>query len=304
MKQLERIKQIINQEFPDFEIRRIEKMGEGENSKAFIVNGDFIFRFPKSAEIKESFRKEIALLPKIKSSLHLDIPHFDFISKEIRFVGYKIIPGKFLTSKIYRSLKTASQVNIQKILARFLSQLHKNNLLFLFDCGLTVMNYYEEYSDNLERAKQLIFPNIPASKRKIIVQLFDGYLNNKSNFKYNPSLIHNDFSQDHILFENSSGKITGIIDFGDTAIGDPDYDFMYLLDNYGSDFVSGVANFYGYKNDKELFDKLNFFSLANKIQILIGSIQNEEEDDVKEGYKKLKRWFKNYEKKGEYASEN
>lgn len=296
MKKLESIKQIINHEFPAFEIESIKKIGEGENSKAFILNNELIFRFPKSEEIKKSFKIEIAVLLKIKSFLNLDIPESDFISKETGFIGHRLISGESLTPEIYNTLEKETQLKIQKALAKFLSQLHKIDLHLLLDCGLPVMNYYEEYSDNFERAKELIFPGIPARNRKIISDLFKSYLTNKQNFKHIPRLIHNDFSSDHILFENSVKKLTGIIDFGDAAIGDPDYDFMYLLDNYGVDFIKQIARFYENKNYEKFYHKLNFFSLANKIQILIGSVENEDEGAVKEDYKNLERWIGNYEK--------
>ena len=147
MKRLESIKQTINHEFPSFKIKTIKKIGEGENSNAFILNDNYIFRFPKNDEIKQSLKKEISVLPKIKSFLNLDIPEFDFISKEKEFVGYRLIPGKSLTPEIYHILKKETQAKIQNNLAKFLSNLHKIDLNLLSDCNLSLMDNYEEYSN-------------------------------------------------------------------------------------------------------------------------------------------------------------
>ncbi|HEY8658299.1 MAG TPA: aminoglycoside phosphotransferase family protein [Hanamia sp.] len=294
MKKFENIKQIIKHEFPLFDISMIKKIGEGDNNNAFLINQNYIFRFPKRKEVKQNLKKEIAVLPRIRHQFKLELPKFDFVSKDINFVGYKIINGKFLTFKIYNSLPTEFQLQIQKSLSEFLSQLHSINLAMVKDCELETMNLKEEYSDNFENVQKLIFPNITRKNSELIEQLFAAYLNNHKNFEYKPTLIHNDFSTDHILIDISSKKITGIIDFGDIAIGDPDYDFMYLLDTFGANFIERMIRFYQQTNHKIVLEKLFLFSLANKLQIIVGSINDKDENAIKDGYNNLEKWIINY----------
>jgi len=294
LKKFENIKQIIKHEFPLFDISMIKKIGEGDNNNAFLINQNYIFRFPKRKEVKQNLKKEIAVLPRIRHQFKLELPKFDFVSKDINFVGYKIINGKFLTFKIYNSLPTEFQLQIQKSLSEFLSQLHSINLAMVKDCELETMNLKEEYSDNFENVQKLIFPNITRKNSELIEQLFAAYLNNHKNFEYKPTLIHNDFSTDHILIDISSKKITGIIDFGDIAIGDPDYDFMYLLDTFGANFIERMIRFYQQTNHKIVLEKLFLFSLANKLQIIVGSINDKDENAIKDGYNNLEKWIINY----------
>ncbi|MEO6838899.1 MAG: aminoglycoside phosphotransferase family protein [Ginsengibacter sp.] len=303
MKKLEKYSNLIHKDFPGFAISSISKTGEGDNSKAFIINENYIFRFPKREEVKQQIRREIAILPKIKSLLNLQIPQFEFVSPEINFVGYKIIPGTPLTFKIYNSLNKKQQASIQQSLGKFLSQLHDINCSIFSDCHLETMDLKEEYSDNFKKAQKFIYPLISKSKQKIITQLFAEYLNNPENFNYTPALIHNDFSKDHILFDAVNkhpperiirAGITGIIDFGDIAFGDPDYDLMYLWDEFGDDFLKGIFKIHQPKNKKELLNKLHFFSLANKIQIILGNRNDTNSEDLKNGYKGLNTWFKKF----------
>lgn len=294
MKPFEKYKKLIQKDFPDFTISSIKKTGEGDNSKAFIINENYIFRFPKREEVKQQIRREIAILPKIKSLLNLQIPQFEFVSPVINFIGYKIIPGTPLTFKIYNSLNKKQQRSIQESLANFLSQLHHIGSSMFSDCYLETMDLKEEYSDNFKKAQKFIYPLISKSKQKIITQLFTEYLNNPKNFNYPPALIHNDFSKDHILFDTVNKEITGIIDFGDIALGDPYYDLMYLLDEFGDNFLKGILKIYKPKNKKKLLKKLYFFSLANKIQIILGNRNDPNSKDLKNGYKELKAWFKKF----------
>lgn len=46
--------------------------------------------------------------------------------------------------------------------------------------------------------------------------------------------LHNDFSAGNLIFR--SNRLYGVIDFGDSVIGDPDNDFLYLLDSSKDDF--------------------------------------------------------------------
>jgi hypothetical protein len=75
------------------------------------------------------------------------------------------------------------------------------------------------------------------------------------------------------------------------AIGDPDYDLLYLYDSFGVDFINALLKYYDCRHSETLIDKLYFFSLANKIQILNNSIIEEDEMGIEDGYEQLKKWF-------------
>lgn len=67
-------------------------------------------------------------------------------------------------------------------------------------------------------------------------------------FDYTPCITHNDFSSDNLVFRNN--RLYGVIDFGDFAIGDPDNDFLCLLDcstdDFGKEFGRKVLYYYGH----------------------------------------------------------
>jgi aminoglycoside 2''-phosphotransferase len=284
----------INHEFPGFPISSIKKIGEGDNSKAFIINEKHVFRFPKSKEARKQMQKEISVLPIIKPFLNLSVPVFQFISAETNFAGHKVIPGVPLTFKIYNSLHQKEQEWIQRSVANFLLQLHRIDLSNLKNCHLETIDFKEEYSYDFNQARKLIYPHISKNRRSIINEMFTGYLSDENNFNYAPVLIHNDFSSDHILFDTVKQQITGIIDFGDMAIGDPDYDFMYLPDEFGEIFLREIFKIYQPNNKKERLKKICFFSLANKLQIILGCMNNNDSEDLKNSYEHLDKWFRKF----------
>ncbi len=46
-----------------------------------------------------------------------------------------------------------------------------------------------------------------------------------------------DLWPEHVLFSRTTGRLAGIIDFGDVCIGDPDYDLAFLARRLGQDFM-------------------------------------------------------------------
>jgi len=289
MNKFQKYVHLIQHDFPAFRISSIKKVGEGDNSKAFLVNENYIFRFLKRKDVKQQVRREISVLPKIRSALNLQIPDFEFISPELYYVGYKKIEGTVLNNENFESLKKKDRISIEKTIANFLSQIHSIPLSELSNSGLETMNLYEEYSGNFEDAKTFIYPHISKNKRKIIDSLFTGYLNNEKNLNYTASLVHNDFSKDHILFDTVNKEITGIIDFGDIAFGDPDYDFIYLLDEFGESFLIEILKYYQVPNRPVSRNKIHFFTLANKIQILLTSIRDNDNKEIKNALKGLNK---------------
>lgn len=291
MQTFEKYIKIIHQDFPRLVISSIKKLGEGDNNKAYLINEEYIFRFPKRERVKKQVRREIAVLSEIKSFVNIQIPELEYISPSINFIGYRMIKGENFSANLFHKLGKKDQQNAQKALADFLSSVHAIDLSQLKNCNLKTMNLKEEYKDNFEKAKQLIFPHLSKNKRNIITRFFLKYLTNEHNFDYSECLIHNDFSSDHILFNTVKKQITGIIDFGDIAIGDPDYDLMYLLDEFGEKFIPGFLKNYPQTKEKNLLQKLNFFALANKIQSFPDKDYHAESDLWKYAYAHLNEWF-------------
>ena len=59
-----------------------------------------------------------------------------------------------------------------------------------------------------------------------------------------PVLVHNDVSAEHILLDEAARAITGVIDWGDVAIGDPAVDLAGVFHWGGPAFVDAVLQAY------------------------------------------------------------
>ena len=90
---------MIMTQFPDISIQSVESLGEGFRNYAILVNGDWVFRFPKSQQGADELNKEIQLLPLLVGCVKVNIPQYVYIGKRSDgnpFVGYRKVQGQIL----------------------------------------------------------------------------------------------------------------------------------------------------------------------------------------------------------------
>jgi aminoglycoside phosphotransferase (APT) family kinase protein len=110
-----------------FEADAIVELGRGTDSVAYLVGGEWVFRFPVAEDAQETLRRELALLPALGPSLPLDIPVFERVGREqgrLLFAGYRVLPGAPLTAERFNGLGSGAQEAVLSSLVGFLEALH------------------------------------------------------------------------------------------------------------------------------------------------------------------------------------
>src|SRR5207244_11717795 len=74
--------------------RTIFEIDDGYDFEVAIVDGDWVFRFPRRAGVEEALELEITLLPTLAPALPVDVPSFEHVSRNPLFVGYPLIRGE------------------------------------------------------------------------------------------------------------------------------------------------------------------------------------------------------------------
>ncbi len=269
------IAQTIERYCPDWKIDSIHLMGEGDFCRAYLVNAVWVFRFGKHQTARESLRRESCLLPHLAAPVTLQIPApqvsaFDEAA-EVGFAGYPLLPGVALTQERYLNLDDTDRTRCAGQVATFLNQLHGVELSMAVDCGVPVRNYATEYADLLERAQCELFPLLAEAEQLFIEQVINTYLASDDALNYHPTLLHGDLSPDHVLFDETSQAVTGIIDFGDMMIGDPAWDLVFIYEDFGLDFLSRVLTGFHHTDRTALFNRLFQLYLIAAIDWAAGS---------------------------------
>src|SRR6185503_3631143 len=100
-----------------------------------------------------------------------------------------------------------------------------------------------------------------------------------------PHVLHADLSAEHVLWDGQS--VTGILDWGDVCLGDPDYDFSYLYQDFGEDFVREMAREYGHPDPDRLVSKSRYFSIVDEIGTIVHGADEALPGDVEESWRRL-----------------
>jgi aminoglycoside 2''-phosphotransferase len=299
---LDRARKAILANFPSFSIRTIDFLGEGMDSRAYQVNGEYVFRFPMFKEVSRQLEVEACLLPKLQPTLDLTIPQFRFFGREpssgLAFAGYRKIEGVELTQELLHSLDEQFQRKLIKQVADFLTQVHAFPIDVAKSCGVAANDLRQDYQDDLDAIRSKVRPLIPLDQQpylRYLEGLYEDYLNDDANFDYTPQLLHSDLSPGHILFDPERLTIVGIIDFGDVNIGNPDYDeFTWMYIDYGSGFIETLLEFLPHPEPDRLFRNLEFFKLSDCVTDILIGLHRNEEDTVRHSLARFVRYAEEF----------
>lgn len=284
--------------FPNFKIKEINPIGEGMDSQAFLVNKEWIFRFPKRESVSKNLKTEIDLLPELKKVLEVKIPDFKYIGKQTKnnywFVGYKMINGIELSQELIIQMDIKQKEVLLTQIASFLTSVHAFPLEQAILNGVKFNDLKSEYEGDLLILRESVYKLLDADTRDYIENLFEKYLSNEDNFIFKPVLLHADFSSDHIFLNEVEGKIEGVIDFGDMTIGDPDYDLLYLYEELGKPFIESLLVYYPHQNPKLLFEKLELYYRLSSVGELLQGVERNDVELIQNSIENLKVESKDY----------
>jgi aminoglycoside phosphotransferase (APT) family kinase protein len=221
----EHARALIEKNFTDLRVERIEYFGEGWDNTAFLVNGALVFRFPRRAIAVPSLAVETALLPHLVPRLPLAVPDPRWVgapddSYPWPFAGYRLLPGR----TVLRSEPRASvRAGLAVPLGTFLRALHAIPLVEAEQWGaptdefarLDMARRGPKVRDGLEALVGLNVIDSPHPWRALI-DAAAAVPNRRL------TLVHGDFHPDQILVHE--GELSGVIDWGDAHRGHPAVD--------------------------------------------------------------------------------
>jgi aminoglycoside phosphotransferase (APT) family kinase protein len=196
--------------------RTIVEIDDGYDFEVWVVEDEWVFRFPRRAAVEEALELEIVLLPAIAPGLPVDVPCFEHISRNPLFVGYRLIRGKPLVDEDADGVRT------------FLEALHALDTSRL---PVARPDWVRAYREQCAEFEWLVFPVVDSEERAQAKRLF-GEAETLVDFK--PALLHADLGPEHLLVRD--GRLGGVIDWGDARFGDPALDYAWLLNSPFADW--------------------------------------------------------------------
>ncbi|MEK7470176.1 MAG: aminoglycoside phosphotransferase family protein [Planctomycetota bacterium] len=238
----------IAERFPELAGARVEYLGEGWDSRAFLVEGKWVFRLSKHADGDEDARVEIPLLKAIAGKLPVPIPEVAFDAGT--WFGYGFLRGEPLAG---RDWDPALARTLAPQLGQFFSALHAipTSSLTVPSGPRNLLNMQARANGWIAALDSFGEPGAAARERlKTAPAPYEG-----------PALlVHNDFGPEHALLDGD--RLSGVIDWSDARIGDPATDFAGVANWGGGAFLREVLAHYDGPVDAGLAGRALFQALC------------------------------------------
>ena len=267
--------QVIQQNFPKLKVKSIKLLNEGWMSQAFLVNEQYVFLFPKEQWGSDDLKKEIEILPHLIKRVSLSIPKFDYVgvqSNGLQFVEYPMIVGEPMSPMLFVALSENAKERIFEQLAEFMTQVHTFPVEQAHKLGAPDMNIQVDCMKNLESIHQHA-DELPKEIIQYIEKRTKEYLGDTECHQYEPTLVHGDLAPDHFIFSVERQELEGIIDFGEMAITDPDYDYVYIMRELGTDVAERIMRKRSEKNIEQKKKKVGYYVTFNYVNDIVVSFQ-------------------------------
>jgi len=228
------VRTLLSTQFPELGSVEVQSLDAGWDNSVFLVNGNYVFRFPRRKVAVELIETENRLLPWLASQLPLLIPNPCFTGIPTReypfpFSGYLKING-VVPHKIKPNDKQRAQASLR--LAEFLRVLHSLPIHTAVDLGIPTSDYIGRM--DIEKRIPMFRAKVEEACEKGLIEKPQALLSELSdlaglkwNRQENRVVVHGDLNFRNFLVDRD-GTVTGVIDWGDTHIGHPAIDLSLV----------------------------------------------------------------------------
>lgn len=262
---------------PDLRDAPLRRLGAGLENVALLLDEVWVLRFPQNEEAAESVLRESRLLPELDPTLPIEIPRFSFMAPNPLglgvFCGYRLVPGESLSPREWRVRGLTRGPGVVRQIAEVLDALHAFPVERARDLKVPEWDLRGDFTDGLDQLRAEVVPLLTDREAATLLDAWARYLAEDRNFAYSPTFTHADVCVEHLLV--GGDEISGLIDFGDAEIGDPDYDLSYLWAQAGPEFVRRVQEQRGRALTETQAAKLGFWALADPANALLHAIETD-----------------------------
>ena len=225
---LELVKQLLKDQFSHYSHLAIQPLNhQGTDNVMLKLGDDKIIRLPRTQRSEESLKKECLWLPKIERGLSIEIPHIIEVGQPSEQYSFQWAIVNYLDGSSPSDNSPLDLAQAARDLGHFIKELQRVDTT---DAPLCSRKSPSMRSD--KETRQLIPALSDVFDVKEITQLWEVALKVPT-WEKAPVWLHGDIHAGNLLVQNR--KITGVIDFGMSGVGDPACDLMVAWMLFGTD---------------------------------------------------------------------
>jgi aminoglycoside phosphotransferase (APT) family kinase protein len=207
-----------------------ELLGSGTDSSAWLVDADWVLRVPRVRMAAAALERELALAPLLAAVLDVPVPRFETVTRDAHGVPvssrYRLLRGEPLSVQALRALPATARDRALGELAAVLSALRAVPVGAARDAGAG-LRAHEGFGHPSQRQlhrrhAELLGPEIVTGV-EALWHAFD-----TAGGHWEPVLAHADLKPEHVLHDPATGRLTGILDWGDACLAHPDFDLAIV----------------------------------------------------------------------------
>lgn len=210
------------------------EFSQGWDSVVALIDGRWVERRPRRAQVAGQLRRETTLMPWLAPQLPLPVPDPRVVNHTPLVVRHALVPGNPIDP-------TDSEHG--RALGRFLRALHASPATEALRHGLPPAAHTDTTrAATINRFRTEVLPLIPTKWRGSASAVLEAVREFPAD-----TVVHGDLGPEHLLVHE--GRLSGVIDFGDTHLGDPAIDLAWSLYGTPTDFAAAVADTYNLTPD-------------------------------------------------------
>jgi aminoglycoside phosphotransferase (APT) family kinase protein len=233
----------------------------GWDFDAFVTGDGWVFRFPRRAECAASVDYECAVQRLVGPVLGptVAIPQIELVAETTsafpyKFSGYRLIAGVAADSAAPHMMPT-----LARDIGAVLGTIHSIPENTARAAGVVEMGV-DDFGRKQWMKRRLTIASEVRALDPVLDQAID-WARQVSlplpRFEGPHRFVHNDLSPDHLIVDATTGRLVGIIDWTDAALGDQARDFVALAAWQGWQFVDDVLRSYPHSVDHEFRERIS-----------------------------------------------
>lgn len=258
---------------------QVEPITGGWASWTFDVDGIWILRVARNDVVARAHRREATLLPMVAECLDIAVPVPTVVAEHAgkTYMVYRRLPGRpFQKGDSIESLATA---------IRSLHDVPTADVASVLGDDPSPSAWRAGYERDREWIRDQVLPELDDGLASELMDRFDAAIPELDRVR--PVLVHRDLGLEHVLVDDSTGRVTGLIDFEDATLGDPAIDLVGVLASLGEHATRDLIRHYG--EPAPSWERLQFYFWMGSVHAIRYGVETGEPEIIADGINGLRQ---------------